>query len=138
MKKLIQFIVEPTIFGPRLKFKPQLKFFKFGLWLNIGLRQFKFFWKHVPHFRLNAGLLHRTVWVLMHTTSFHINQTKSIFRPISSHFNSFHSSFKSLCIFSVFLEYTFGLWNFFAYMSLLIQRLYKNVWFVILCNKILQ
>ena len=28
------FDVEPTIFEPRLKFKPRLKFFKFGLWVS--------------------------------------------------------------------------------------------------------
>jgi len=27
--------VEPTIFKPRLKFKPPLKFFKFGRWLHL-------------------------------------------------------------------------------------------------------
>ena len=36
LKHLIQFKVEPTIIKPRLKFKPPLKFFKFGL------GQFKF------------------------------------------------------------------------------------------------
>ena len=30
LKNLIQFLVELAIFEPRLKFKPRLKFFKFG------------------------------------------------------------------------------------------------------------
>ena len=30
-ERVIQFYLEPTKFEPRLKFKPQLKFFKFGL-----------------------------------------------------------------------------------------------------------
>jgi len=35
LKQWIQFLVEPTIFEPRLKFKPRLKFFKFGLRFTI-------------------------------------------------------------------------------------------------------
>ena len=31
LEKIIKFLVEPTIFEPRLKFRTQLKFFKFGL-----------------------------------------------------------------------------------------------------------
>jgi len=34
LKNLIQISVEPTIFEPRLKFKPWIKFFKFDLWIR--------------------------------------------------------------------------------------------------------
>jgi len=34
--------VKPTIFEPRLKFKPLLKFFKFGLWVKIYPTRFIF------------------------------------------------------------------------------------------------
>ena len=37
---LIQFWVEPTIFEPRLNFKPRLKFFKFDLWSHLFFNSF--------------------------------------------------------------------------------------------------
>ena len=35
LETLNTIISEPTIFEPRLKFKPWLKFFKFGLWKHL-------------------------------------------------------------------------------------------------------
>ena len=37
--------MEPTIFEPPLKFKPRLKFFKFGLGLPDGVGQFEQYWR---------------------------------------------------------------------------------------------
>ena len=48
MKHWIQFQLEPTISEPRLKFKPRLKLFTFGHWiqnycvLNLGIKQMEF------------------------------------------------------------------------------------------------
>ena len=37
LEKLNTILSEPTTFDPRLKFKPRLKFFKFGIWMGFML-----------------------------------------------------------------------------------------------------
>ena len=66
LEKLKQFKVEPTIFEPCLKFKPWLKFFKFGLWLLLNDVSLQNWLVHVQDYR-NYTLLNLKNYNIIHT-----------------------------------------------------------------------